>query len=223
VRRYRDRQHRREPAWQVKLRLRQLLETGRYRASPPVWVPSDMPNWDAYVELKQGEELVGLTRDRDAPQNFSAATWYERECLGWTIAPDTEDARPGAIRIDLTTHCITRYIERIASDSGLDSARAELHTVIRRGHVLPEAPTWFDDHTYGGVPAYWLIVNDWLVMPLEPSSRPCRDMYAATTCMYRDMPPKLAPLRDHKARLQRLSVQLHREEILGCTTARMAA
>ena len=35
VRRYRDRQHRCEPDWQVKVRLRQLLETGRYRASPP--------------------------------------------------------------------------------------------------------------------------------------------------------------------------------------------
>ena len=59
VRRYRERQHRPEPAWQVKLRLRQLLETGRYRASPPAWVPSELPIWDGYVELKDGEESSG--------------------------------------------------------------------------------------------------------------------------------------------------------------------
>jgi hypothetical protein len=87
VRRCRDRQHRREPAWQVTLRLRQLLETGRYRVSPPGWVPSDMPSWDGYIELKRDEELVGLTRDRDTPQMFTAVTWYQRECLGWDGRP----------------------------------------------------------------------------------------------------------------------------------------
>ena len=51
------------------------------------------------------------------------------------------------------------------------------------GRVLPEAPTWFDDYTYGGVPAYWLIIDDWLVFPLVPSTRPCPDMYIAVTCL----------------------------------------
>jgi hypothetical protein len=223
VRRWRDRQHRREPAWQVTLRLRQLLETGRYRASPPVWVPSDMPSWDGYIELKRDEELVGLTRDRDTSQMFTAVTWYQRECLGWTVAPDTDDAHPGAIRIELTTHCLSRYIERIAGGCGLEAARAELRAVIRCGRVLPEAPTWFDDRTYGGLPAYWLIVNDWLLLPLVPSSRPRRDMYAATTCLYRDMPANVADLPELTARLHRLSVRLHRDELLRQAVAPIAA
>ena len=71
MRRYRDRQQHPEQAWQVKLRLRQLLETGRYRATPPAWVPSDLPTWDGYVELKGGEELVGLTRDREVPRSLT--------------------------------------------------------------------------------------------------------------------------------------------------------
>jgi hypothetical protein len=137
VRRYRERQHRPDPAWQIRLRLRQLLETGTYRASPPAWVPSEMPIWDGYVELKGGEELVGLTRDREAEPSFNAATWYRRECLGWTVAPDTDDPRPGVIRIDLATHTVAQYIARIAGDRGLDAARAELRAVIRCRRILP--------------------------------------------------------------------------------------
>lgn len=222
VRRWRDRQHRPEPTWQVKLRLRQLLETGRYRTSPPLWVPSDMPVWDGYVELKGAEELVGLTRDRNAPRTFNAATWYRRDCLGWTVAPDTDDKHPSVIRIELATHTVTQYIDRIARDCNPDAARAELRAVIRCARVLPEAPTWFDDYTYGGVPAYWLIINDWLVLPVRPSTRPCPDMYIAVTCLYRGMPPVRAGLPDIQARLHRESVRLHRDEILGHAAARMA-
>jgi hypothetical protein len=214
IRRYRDRQHRPEPAWLVELRLRQLLETGRYRASAPGWVPSEMPAWDGYVELKEGEELVGLNRDPEQPRAFTAVTWYRRECLDWIVAPETDDAGPGTIRIQLTSHCVSRYSSRVARDSVPDAARAELQNVIRCARVLPEAPAWFDDYTYGGVPAYWLVVNDWLVLPLRPSSRPCPDMYAAVTCMYRDMPSKVIELHDTKAQLHRESVRLHRVELV---------
>jgi hypothetical protein len=176
LRRHRERQHRPEPAWQVKLRLTQLLETGSYRASPPVWVPSDLPIWDEYVELKEGEELIGLNRDREDPRTFNAATWYRRECLGWTVAPDTDDARPGAIRVELAAHAVAQYINRVAGDCSVDAARTELRTVIRCGRILPETPTWFCNRRYGGLPAYWLVVNDWLVLPLVPSARPCPDM-----------------------------------------------
>jgi hypothetical protein len=221
VRRYRNRQHHPKPAWEVKLRLRQLMETGRYRSSPPAWIPADMPAWDGYVELKGGEELVGLIRDRESARSFNAVTWYRRECLAWTVAPDTDDPHPGVIRIDLPTHCATRYIDRIAGDCRLDAGRAELRAVIRCGRVLPEAPTWFADYTYGGAAAYWLVVNDWLILPLAPSNRPCPDMYAATTCMYRDMPANVADLPELKARLHRASVRLHRDEILRHAVTRM--
>jgi hypothetical protein len=223
VRRYRDRQHRPKPAWQVKLRLRQVLETGRYRASPPAWVPRDMPTWDGYVELQEGEELVGLTRDRTNPRTFIAATWFPRACLGWAVAPDTDDAQPDVIRLGLATHTIAQYVERIAQGCGLDSARAELRAVIRCGHVLPEAPTWFDDYTWGGVPAYWLVVNDWLILPLESSTRPCPDMYDAVTCLYRDMPRNVGDLPELKARLHRESIRLRRAEMLTLAAARQAA
>jgi hypothetical protein len=222
VRRYSDRQHRPEPAWQLKVRLRQLLETGRYRASRPAWVPSDMPTWDGYIELKDGAELVGLVRDRKTPGTFTAATWYHRECLSWAVGLDSDDASPGVVRIQLSNHCISRYNSRIARDCEPDAAGAELQAVIRCGRVLPESPVWFDDYTYGGIPAYWLIVNDWLVIPLRPSTRPCRDMYVALTCMYRDMPSSAVCLPDFKAQLHRESVRLHRDEMLEQTARRAA-
>jgi hypothetical protein len=223
VRRYRDRQHRPEPAWQVRLRLRQILETGRYRASPPAWVPPDLPSWDGYVELKEGDELIGLSHDREAARSFNAATWYPRACLSWAVAPATDEPGSGVVRIDLATHTVAQYAGRIARDCGLDAARAELRAVIRCGRVLPEAPTWFDDYTYGGVPAYWLIVNDWLLLPLEPSTRPCPDIYDAVMCLYRGMPATPGSLTDLKARLHGESVRLHRDEILRHAADREAA
>src|SRR3954471_20586455 len=48
------------PPWPTRLLLQQLLETGRYRRARPSWVPTDIPAFDAYVELMDGEELVGL-------------------------------------------------------------------------------------------------------------------------------------------------------------------
>ena len=43
------------------------------------------------------------------------------------------------------------------------------------------------EHGRGGIPAYWLIVNDWLVLPLQPTNRPTGDVFLAVTCMYRGM------------------------------------
>ena len=223
VRRYRDRQHRPEPAWRVKLRLRQLLETGRYRASPPAWVPSDLPTWDGYVELKGGDELVGLTRDRERPAELQRRDLVSPRVPGLDGRARHRGRPPGRHPHRARHPHVTQYVDRIADECGLDAARAELRAVIGCGRVLPEAPTWFDDYTYGGVPAYWLIVNDWLVLPLEPSSRPCPDMYIAVTCLHRDMPRNIADLPELKARLHRESVRLHREEILSQAAARKAA
>jgi len=41
-----------------------------------------MPTWKVYVELKGGEELVGLTRARKDPRSFVAATWYRQRVPG---------------------------------------------------------------------------------------------------------------------------------------------
>ena len=230
VRRYRDRQHRPEPAWLVKLRLRQLLETGRYRQSRPAWVPAELPASDGYVELKDFSELVGLTRDRENERAFHAATWYPRDCLDWSVALDHEARRPGAARVELSSHCVVQYADRVrrhsarvARDGDLDEARLELEDIVRCGRVLPEVPVWFEDRNQGGVPAYWLVVDDWLLLPLNPSTRPHRDMYTAITCMYRDMPADVVGLADYKLKLSRESVRLHRDEMLRRAAARRVA
>jgi hypothetical protein len=71
------------------------------------------------------------------------------------------------------------------------------------------------------VPAYyWLVVNDWLVLPLTPSSRPCPDTYTALTCMYRDMQSNVIDLHETKALLHRESVRLDRNEMLDHAAAR---
>jgi hypothetical protein len=79
--------------------------------------------------------------------------------------------------------------------------------VIRSGRVLPEAPTRFDDYTYGDVPAHWVIVNDWLLLPPEPSTRPCPYMFDAVirrvaACLFRDLTWR--DLLERAATLERL-------------------
>ena len=90
---------------------------------------------------------------------------------------------------------------------------------MQAGRLLPELPTWCEEHARGGLPAYWLIVDDWLVLPLEPTSRPLGDVFRAVTCLYRGMDadervrPQFAPLRAEKLRL-------HRESLLGLADGR---
>src|SRR4051812_21287267 len=72
VRRHRARRRSTREPWQIRLLLRQLLETGRYRRSRPAWVPAELASFDGYVELKDGAELVGLVRDPDDPRSFRA-------------------------------------------------------------------------------------------------------------------------------------------------------
>src|SRR4051794_20483685 len=106
VRRHRARRRSSREAWQVRLLLRQLLETGHYRRSPPAWMPTDIAIHDGYVELKDGRELIGLVRDPSKPQTFRAVTWFERACLGWDIRPGDARPRDGAIRVELSAHCV---------------------------------------------------------------------------------------------------------------------
>jgi hypothetical protein len=93
VRRHRDRRRSGRAPWQVHLQLRQLLETGHYRRSAPAWVPAEVAVFDAYVELKDGQELVGLAQDRAEPRTFRAVTWFERACLDWAVLRGRAAAR----------------------------------------------------------------------------------------------------------------------------------
>jgi hypothetical protein len=209
LRRHRSRRRSAAEPWQIRLRLRQLLETGRYRRSPPAWLPTDIDVFDGYVELRDGRELVGLAQDADDARTFRAVTWFERGCLDWDVLPDGAASRDGAIRVELSTHCVERYRERILRGGSVAAAREELAAIVQSGRLLPELPTWCEEQGQGGVPAYWLIVDDWLMLPLQPTNRPASDVFLAVTCMYRGMRadehvrPPLAVLCDEKLRLHR--------------------
>jgi hypothetical protein len=80
---------------------------------------------------------------------------------------------------------------------------------VALGRLLPEAPRWSREWRSGEIPAYWLVVEDWLVLPLQPSTRPAPDVFLAVTCLYRGMDEderlegRQAMLRDERLRLQR--------------------
>lgn len=219
VRRHRARRRSSREAWHVRLLLRQLLETGRYRRSLPAWAPAEIAAFDGYVELKDGQELVGLSQHPHEPRTFRAVTWFERACLDWDVLPDDAAPRSGAIRVELSAHCVERYRQRIVRGGTVLAAREELAAVVQCGRVVPEVPTWCEEHARGGLPAYWLVVGDWLVLPLQPTSRPLGDVFRAVTCLYRGMGadervrPQFAPLCAAKLRL-------HRESLLGLAAGR---
>jgi hypothetical protein len=213
VRRLRSRRRSAREPWQIRLQLRQLLETGRYRRSPPAWLPADIDVFDGYVELRDGHELVGLAQDTDDPRTFRAVTWFERGCLRWDVLPDRAAPSDGAIRVELSTHCVERYRERIVRGGSVMAARQELAVVMRSGRLLPERPTWCEEHGAGGVPAYWLIVDEWLVLPLQPTDRPAGDVFRAVTCMYRGMRAD-EHVRPHLVVLCEEKLRLHREALL---------
>jgi hypothetical protein len=212
VRRHLDRRRGGQAPWQVQLQLRQLLETGRYRRSPPAWVPAELAILDGYVELKDGQEVVGLAQCRDEPRTFRAVTWYERASLGWEVLAGDAERRSGAIRVELSTHSADRYRQRVVRGGALRAARHELASIVRHGRLLPGLPTWCEQRC-SEIPAYVVIVNDWLALPLAPSSRPAADVFVATTCLYRGMREN-EERRPQQALLAAEQLRLHREELL---------
>ncbi len=216
VRRHRTRRRSAREPWQLRLLLRQQLETGRYRRSPPAWMPTEIPRFDGYVELKNGHELVGLSQHPDQPRTFRAITWFERSCLEWNVLPEDAAPRHATIRVELSTHCVERYRDRIVRSGTVTAAREELAAIVQSGRLLPEVPTWCEEHGRGGVPAYWLIVDDWLVLPLQRTDRPTGDVFRAVTCLYRGMRED-ERVRPPMARLCEAKLHLHREALLRLT------
>jgi hypothetical protein len=207
VRRLLGRRRTGQPGWQLELQLRQLLETGTYRRSPPSWLPEEIAAFDGYVELRGGAELVGLVQDRTDRRSFRAVTWFERACLDWKVLRAGDAPRSGAVRIELSTHAVKRYRERIVR--GDSAGHDELARILPLGRLLPEAPPWWRECRSGEIPAYWVVIDDWLVLPLQPSTRPAPDVFLAVTCLYRGMQEdeglggRQAELRDERLRLQR--------------------
>ena len=185
VRRYRERRRSCGAPWQVQLQLRQLLETGRYRRSPPAWVPHDIAEFDGYVELKGGQELVGLAQDRAEPRTFRAVTWFERACLDWAVLPEDAPPRDGAIRVELSAHSVERYWQRVVRDGTPRAARSELAAIVQHGRLLPEVPGVVPSVAAAkSRPSGWSSTTG-SSLPLQPSTRPAPDVFVATTCLYR--------------------------------------
>ena len=53
-----------------------------------------------------GEELLGPAQDPDEPRTFRAVTWFERCCLAGMCYRKTPRPRDGAIRVELSAHCV---------------------------------------------------------------------------------------------------------------------
>ena len=186
VRRFRERCKRPAPREHVKLMIRQRLETGRYRQSAPAWLPADLHyRWDGYVELADGV-LVGLARRR-ASADFLAVSWFTRASLDWSVGLDG-CANVLDLEVELTHHCVQRYCERVRPDLESSQARAELGDVVALGRIYPESPAWLDgdDGCNQGEPPYYLIIGEWLALPLRHSTRPSDRCFCATSVLVRD-------------------------------------
>jgi hypothetical protein len=83
---------------------------------------------------------------------------------------------------------------------------------VQQGRLLPGVPAWCHQRC-SEVPAFCLVVNDWLVLPLQPSTRPAPDVFMAVTCMYRGMRGDQG-LRPQQALLCAEKLRLHREALL---------
>ena len=96
VRRHRARRRSSRQPWQVRLLLRQLLETGRYRRSPPAWVPADIAVFDGYVELKDGQSWSGSRGTRMSHGRSAPSPGLSAPASTGTCCPD--DAAPRVAR-----------------------------------------------------------------------------------------------------------------------------
>ena len=198
VRRYCER-HKRPPSRQeAQLALRQQFETGQYQRRAPEWLPAELSYWDAYL-LLDDDTLVPLRARDDREQEFSALSWFSRQCLQWLatveITPDVADDA----EIDLTAHCVQRYQQRIRPDLSLVQARQELTDLLRVGQIRPEAPQWLQNASHEGHPPYYLVWDDWMALTLRHSGRPEPQSFVATTLLVGDRQAQDCSLREDVA------------------------
>jgi hypothetical protein len=83
---------------------------------------------------------------------------------------------PVAAEVEITDHCVERYVERVKPDLELRVARAELEQLKQVGTVTSRAPVWAREATPA---AYYLMIGSDIVLPLAGG----RNGWWASTCL----------------------------------------
>ena len=100
------------------------------------------------------------------------------------------------VTVDVSDHAIKRYGERVRPGLAYADLEAEVLRVVRTfGVVCQEPPEWMEPD---GRDVAWLVVEDGICFPLQPS-RDSDELFVATTCMVRGgMPERLRRRRNHR-------------------------
>lgn len=171
----------------VKLRLRQRLETGRFRRSEPVGFPTDLRGrWDGYV-LAAGL-IFCLRRTVEHARSFEADTCFETDSLEQSLccADDYDSLAEADVIVEVPAHAVERYMERVRSGIEFARARKELsRLIVEHATLLPELPGWFVGACREDAPAY-LTIDEWLVIPLRFRDQSAL-RYVAVTCLGRGL------------------------------------
>ncbi len=110
--------------------------------------------------------------------------------------------------INLTHHCVVRFLERSRPALDVLRAREELEILVGVGDVTNQPPNWFAAGTASDSDAY-LIVGEDLVIPL---ARPTKDdaPMVATTCIVRGMPSDATRARWNARKARRRAARARR-------------
>lgn len=169
----------------VRLLLRQRIECGRYRTSPPPGLPEDLHGrWDGYVDC--GGLLFCLLR-RPEPRAFDAVTCFDPACAGWEVCCASQHERfsRSEVIVDVSCHAVERYVSRVRSAADLEQARGELERLVaEQARVLPELPHWLAGRREDA--PYYLVFDAWLVLPLA-FTRGSSFRFTAMTCLGRGL------------------------------------
>jgi len=83
---------------------------------------------------------------------------------------------PTAAEVEITDHCVARYIERVKPDLEPQAARRELDQLKQVGKIATSAPAWAREAEPA---AYYLMVGEDIVLPLAGGL----DRWWASTCL----------------------------------------
>ncbi len=89
---------------------------------------------------------------------------------------------PPTFEIDLTTHCVERFNQRVRPTLDHECARRELRRLLDIGRVRTEAPAWLATRTRQASDRYLVIEPD-LVLPLVWNG--FSQTWVARTCLAR--------------------------------------
>jgi hypothetical protein len=174
------------PGEHMRLLLRQRIECGRYRRSPPAALPAELRGrWHGFVDC--GDLLFCLVRRAEA-RAFDAVTCFDPACTGWTVCCGSQHERftRSDVIVDVSPHAVRRYVERVRSSADLGRARAEVERLLAdESRVLPELPQWLTGQAREDAP-YYLVFDRWLVVPLAFSFG-SSVRFTALTCLGRGL------------------------------------